>query len=141
MARVHHKPCRLVDHQHGGVLVDHIEGNVLGHYLEVVAGAVHADADLVVGLYLVTGLYGAAVDDDASGIGSLLYAVARGALHARHQVLVDAQGLLAAVGGEVEVLIELAPVGKGDQRLRGLGLLFVQLQVNFFCHIDYGAAR
>ena len=96
----------LVDDHDGVVLVDHIEGDVLGDDLELVARTVHDDLHEVEGLDAIVGLDGAAVDKDASRVGGMLDARTRGMREEGGKILVDAQKLLTLVGGETIVLVE-----------------------------------
>ncbi len=102
---MHHKPGRLVDHEQMLVLVHNVERNVLGYYLKLVTRTVHDHAHYIEGLYTIVGFHRLAVDENASGIGGLLYAVTRRLLDARHKKLVDTQQLLSLIGYKTEMLI------------------------------------
>ena len=107
VARMNHQTCGLIDHQHRIILIYNVERNILGYDFTFVARAIHHHRNHVVGLYPIVRLYGLAVGEDTTGLGSLLNPVARCPLHVVDQKLVDAQKLLPLVGHKAEMLVHL----------------------------------
>ena len=105
--RVYHHTGDFVDHYYVIVLIDDVDGNVLGHNLIDIGRVWEEHRDKVSGLDIVAGLAGRAVDEDARVEGGELYL---GATHARQpllQELVDAHRLLSGIDGDAVPLIEL----------------------------------
>ena len=102
-----HHARRLVHHKQVIILIDDVERDVLGNDFGGVTRTVHHDLHHIAGTHLVVRLLGLAVDQDVSGIGSILYAVAACAYDTVHQELIDAQRSLSPVGHESEVFEQL----------------------------------
>ena len=104
---VHDKAGGLVHHQHVTVFIHDIEGNVFGKDFVFIRRPVHDDGDDIEGLDPVVRFYRFTVDQNATGLGGLLYAVAGDIARAGHEELVDAQQLLSLVGDKLVMLIHL----------------------------------
>ena len=110
---VHDQSGRLVDHQYILVLINDVEGDILGENLVGIARTVHHHLHHVGGLDAVVRLHRPAVDQDAAGFGGLLDAVARRLLQVVDEEFVDSQQLLPGVGHEAEMLVHAVFVGYG----------------------------
>ena len=97
----------LVDHDEVVVLIDDVDGDVLGEERERTRRVRQQDADDVVGVDAVVLLLGLAVDDDAAGARGLLHAVARRVGQQVREVPVHAYQLGAVVHDEAEMLVQL----------------------------------
>ena len=102
---------RLVDDEEDVVLVGDVQGDVLGDYVPFTAWPVEHEGDGVSGLDLVVASDGDAVGLYVACLGGFLYAVAAGITKVVHEETVDTDGVLAAVGNDAAVFVELA--GKG----------------------------
>ena len=106
-ARVYDHTGSLVYHNNVIILVDNIEGYILGHNLLLMARIWHHDRYLVERFYLVARLLGFAINEDILAIGSRLDAVARGVLKAYGEVLVETHLRLTLIYSHRKVLIHL----------------------------------
>ena len=102
---------RLIDHQEVFVLVDDIQGDILGDDLQLAARTAELEGDDLEGLDAVVGLDGSIPDEDIATLQRLLNTAAGGVGHARGEELVDTQQLLPLVGDDTEVLVERRAVG------------------------------
>ena len=109
---MNHQPRGFIDHQHRIIFIYNVEGNILGYDFAFVARAVHHHRNHVVGFYPIVRLYGLAVGEDTTRLGSLLDAVAGCPLHVVDQKFVDAQKLLPLVGHEAEMFVHLPSGGR-----------------------------
>ena len=105
---VDHEAGGLVDDDDVVVLVGDVEGDVFGGYGAVITWPVEQEGDDVGGLDAVVALDGLAVHVDETLARGGLDAVARGVGQVVDEELVDAEQLLAAVGHDAEVFVELA---------------------------------
>ena len=74
---MNHQPGRLVDHQHGLVLVDDVQGNALGAKRSLRRAGLRADIDALAAPDLLLGLGGARIEADVPLPEPFLQAVAR----------------------------------------------------------------
>ena len=130
---VHHHAHGLVDHHQVAVLVDDVQGNLLGPYGGVVFGSVEPQGDDVARPHLVVALNRSVAHKDATLLGRRLYAVAARVLHVLSQKLIDAHGGLSGVHLHLPMLIELCVVGR---RLNGSQLVVLHefYIVGIICH-------
>ena len=108
VSRMHNHACRLIDDKHSIILVHDIQRNILCHNLESVTRTIHDYLYNIQRFDAVIGLNGASIDPYTPGIGSHLYTIARGMLHAQHQKFVYAYQLLTLVSYKTEMLIHSA---------------------------------
>ena len=108
---MHHQPGGFVHYQHIVVLIHDVERDILGYDFKFIPRPVHHHGDHIVGLHTVVRLHRFSVGQNAAGVGSLLYAVARCFLHMVHQKLIDTEQLLALVGHKAEMLIHAIGIG------------------------------
>ena len=107
-ARVYHQSCRFVDNHQLVVLVDHVEGDVLGLNRGVEVWTVEPQGDDVARAHLVVALHGTVAYEDEARLGRLLDTVARGVLRVFGEELVDALRHLSPIHLYAQVLIELS---------------------------------
>ena len=107
-ARVHHQPCRFVDHQQVIVLIDDVERYVLGHDLRFHTRMVQHQRDHIQGLHPVVAFDRTVVDMDATRLCSALDACAAGVAQVFHQELIHAQERLPLVCHHATMLVECA---------------------------------
>ena len=104
VAGVDHHAGGFVDHQQVLVLIDDVEGNVLGEDLHAAALVGHHEADDVAGTDDRVGLGEFVIDEDIAHLDGELDAVAGGVLGMGGDVFVDPDGGLPLVGDETEML-------------------------------------
>ena len=107
VTRVYDHSGGFVDDDQVVVLVADVERNVFGNDFDFANRVGHHDRNPVERFDFVTRFYWRAVDEDGSGVGSRLDAVARSAFHAVGKELVDAQQGLPLVDREAEMLVHL----------------------------------
>ena len=103
---MHHHAGGLVDDHQVVILVDYVQGNVLGLDGVVVVGAVEHQRHHIPGLDAVTALDGNVVYVYEAGLCRGLNTVARGAGQMDEEKLVYPEQLLPAVGRYAEVFVE-----------------------------------
>ena len=74
---MNHQPRRLIDHQHGLVFVDDVQGNALGAKRRLRRAGLRTDVDAFAAPDLLLGLGGARIEADVSLSQPFLQAVAR----------------------------------------------------------------
>ena len=130
-AGMYHHIGRLIDHHQHLILIDDIQGHLLGLYFTVFrqTGLIHDDLHTT--LHLEVGLYGITVHQHHFIVNDLLYLVACYVFHAVHQVLIYAQRLHTLTCDRSETFYLF-----GRARLPGIQVIFRQL-IRFFipiCH-------
>src|SRR5690606_17625583 len=96
----------------GIILMDDVQGNVLGGQQKFIGGMFEHHPYPVPGLDLIVLFDRAAVDLDMAVLGGLLYFVAGSVFDEVHQVLVHAKGLLALGPDKAIVLNKLLFLGE-----------------------------
>ena len=110
----------LIDDHEVIVLIDDVEGHLLGDDLLAFGAAGLVYDNGIIGADLVVGSDYLAVDGDVAAFEVVLDLVAGGAFEAVHEELIDAEGLLALIGNDAHALYGLTG---------GLGSLFFRFFV------------
>ena len=116
-SRMYHQSCRFVDDHQLVVLINHVEGNILGFDGCIVVWPVEHQRDDIARAHLIVAFHRLAVDMYESGVGSFLNTVARRVLNVFRHVFVDAYRFLSAIDLHAQMLIEFTvrfPVNQCD---------------------------